>query len=245
MPQTKYSLLMDISSIKLYATHEHPCSYLDGQSARTAFVDPAITIDATIYSELANYGFRRSGEHVYRPHCNDCQACTPIRIPVEHFKPSRAQKRCLKRNIDIEVIAVDDISSDEHYNLYERYINLRHADGDMYPPSHEQYTSFLTSVWGITQFLEFRKEGKLLGVAVTDKLDYGLSAIYTYFEPEETSRSLGVFGVLHQIELTRKSQLPYLYLGYWIRDCQKMSYKTQYKPLQMLINNQWITLEGR
>lgn len=233
---------MDTSSIKLYATHEHPCSYLDSKLAKTAFVDPAIEINGAIYSELSDYGFRRSGEHVYRPHCSECQACTPIRIPTATFKPSKSQKRCLKRNKDIVMTVVEDISSDEHYELYERYITLRHADGDMFPPSRKQYDDFLAPVWGVTQYLEFRLEGKLLGVAVTDKLDLGLSAIYTYFEPEETTRSLGVFGVLREIELAKEMQLPYLYLGFWIKDCQKMSYKINYKPLQMLLNGKWLTL---
>ncbi len=233
---------MDISSIKLYATHEHPCSYLEGKSARTAFVDPEIEIEKTIYSTLSNYGFRRSGINVYRPHCGECQACIAIRISVNDFKLSKSQKRCLKRNSDIDLVTVESIATDEHYELYHRYISERHSDGDMYPPNRKQYDEFLAPVWDITRYIEFRCEGKLLGVAVTDALTQGYSAIYTFFEPNEIKRSLGVFGILSQIEFTRQKQQPYLYLGYWIKDCQKMSYKVQYKPLQMLINNQWVTL---
>ncbi len=232
---------MDISSLKLYATHEHPCSYLEDKRARTAFVDPSIEINSEIYSDLTDYGFRRSGAHVYRPHCKSCKACIPIRIATRDFRSSRSQRRCLKRNSDIEIRSVKSIQTDEHYQLYQRYITERHSDGDMYPPNREQFSEFLTSAWGVTDYLEFRLDDQLLGVAVTDRLQQGISAIYTYFEPNVPERSLGVFGVLSQITLAKELDLPFVYLGYWIRDCQKMSYKTQYRPLQMLINNHWYT----
>ena len=164
-----------------------------------------------------------------------------MRIPISAFQPTRAQKRCLRRNADVTTSVLNHINTDEHYELYARYIELRHADGDMYPPSREQYEDFLSSEWGVTRYLEFRVEGKLLGVAVSDQLDQGLSAIYTFFDPEQAHRSLGVFAVLQQIQLAEEMKLPYVYLGYWIRECAKMRYKTQYRPLQMFINNHWLT----
>ncbi|MCR6652329.1 MAG: arginyltransferase [Cellvibrionaceae bacterium] len=233
---------MDISSIKLYATHEHPCSYLKDRSATTIFVDPMLAMNGRIYSELSDFGFRRSGAHVYRPNCRSCQACIPVRIPVALFQPTRAQKRCLKRNQDVVTVLTDNINTDEHYALYESYIISRHADGDMYPPSRDQYEDFLSSEWGVTRYIELRHEGKLLGVAVSDRLDHGLSAIYTFFRPDEPSRSLGVLAVLRQIELAKAQNLPYVYLGYWIRDCDKMRYKNQYRPLDIFINNTWLTV---
>ena len=233
---------MDISSIKLYATHEHPCSYLKDRSATTIFVDPMLTMNGRIYSELSDFGFRRSGAHVYRPNCRSCQACIPVRIPVALFQPSRAQKRCIKRNQDVISTLTDDINTDEHYALYESYINSRHADGDMYPPTRDQYEDFLSAEWGVTRYIELRLEGKLIGVAVSDRLDQGLSAIYTFFSPSETSRSLGVLAVLRQLELAQTLKLPYVYLGYWIRECDKMRYKNQYRPLDMFINNCWVTI---
>lgn len=136
----------------------------------------------------------------------------------------------------------DNINTDEHYALYESYIITRHADGDMYPPSRDQYEDFLSSEWGVTRYIELRHEGKLLGVAVSDRLDHGLSAIYTFFRPDEPSRSLGVLAVLRQIELAKAQNLPYVYLGYWIRDCDKMRYKNQYRPLDIFINNTWLTV---
>jgi len=232
---------MDISAIKLYATHEHPCSYLKDRSATTIFVDPSLPVNGHIYSELSDFGFRRSGKHIYRPNCRACHACIPVRIPVSEFQPTRAQKRCLKRNANVTMTALRNIATEEHYELYARYIDHRHSDGDMFPPSREQYEDFLSSEWGVTRYLEFRENGKLLGVAVSDELDQGLSAIYTFFEPAESDRSLGVLAVLRQIELAEKLRLPYVYLGYWIRECAKMRYKTQYRPLQMFINSQWLT----
>lgn len=233
---------MDISSIKLYATHEHPCSYLKDRSATTIFVDPMLTMNGRIYSELSDFGFRRSGAHVYRPNCRSCQACIPVRIPVALFEPSRSQKRCMKRNEDVTTTLTDNINTDEHYALYESYINSRHSDGDMYPPTRDQYEDFLSSEWGVTRYVEFRSADKLLGVAVSDRLDQGLSAIYTFFTPNEPSRSLGVLAVLRQVELAQTLKLPYVYLGYWIRECDKMRYKNQYRPLDMFINNSWVTI---
>lgn len=233
---------MDVSQIKLFSTHEHACSYLEGKMATTVFVDPTLQINGETYSELSDFGFRRSGAHLYRPRCRECQACIPVRIPVTDFKPNRSQKRCAKRNSDVSVHQVNNIDSDEHYALYEQYITERHADGDMFPPSREQYTEFLSSEWGVTQYLEFRVEDRLIAVAVSDKLDRGLSAIYTFFAPAEHSRSLGTFAVLKQIERSGQLGLPYLYLGYWIRDCTKMNYKTQFRPLQMFVQQTWLTL---
>mgnify|MGYP002398211217 FL=1 len=234
--------MMDISSIKLYATHEHPCSYLKDRSATTIFVDPMLAMNGRIYSELSDFGFRRSGAHVYRPNCRSCQACVPVRIPVDLFEPNRAQKRCIKRNQDVVTVLTDNINTDEHYALYESYITSRHADGDMYPPTRDQYEDFLSSEWGVTRYIELRLDGELLAVAVSDRLDQGLSAIYTFFKPDEHSRSLGVLAVLRQVELAKAMNLPYVYLGYWIRECDKMRYKNQYRPLDMFINNTWLTI---
>lgn len=236
---------MDLSTIKLFATHEHPCSYLPGQAATTAFVDPDTSISGPLYSELSDYGFRRSGKHLYRPHCKSCQACISVRVPVADFTPTRSQKRCLKRNSDLTVISSHSIDTDEHYQLYERYITTRHFDGDMYPPSREQYQDFLSSEWGVTRYIEFRLEERLIAVAVSDELDHGLSAIYTFFDPEQNERSLGVLAILEQIKQAEARNLPYLYLGYWIKNCDKMRYKDQYRPLQMYVNNNWLTLPSR
>lgn len=235
--------MTELSDLNFYATPEHDCGYLPNHRAKTIFADPNAEMDAELYSELSLFGFRRSGSHIYRPHCDSCQACIPIRVNVDEFVATRSQKRCYKKNRDLNFQVIDSIDTDEHYLLYENYINLRHADGDMYPPSREQYSDFLTKEWGITEFLEYRLDGKLIAVSVVDRLANGLSAIYAYFEPDAAKRSLGVFNVLHQIERAKTEGLPYVYLGYWIKACQKMRYKMDYRPFQVFIDNQWNTVK--
>lgn len=235
--------MTDLSQLKFYATHPHPCSYLPDQRATTLFLDPRQPINLETYSQLSDLGFRRSGDHLYRPHCKDCNACIPARIPVDAFTPTSAQKRILKRNRDLQVFELKPELTDEIYALYERYICARHADGDMYPPSKDQFASFLAKNWEFCRFYAFRdQEDRLLAVAVTDQLNNGLSAVYTFFEPDETRRSLGRYAILWQVEETRRQGLAAVYLGYWIRNCRKMNYKTEYRPLEMLVNQQWVGL---
>ncbi|MDO3382062.1 arginyltransferase [Gilvimarinus algae] len=234
--------MSDLSSLKLFATAPHPCSYLAGEEATTVFIDPAARIDQALYSELSQLGFRRSGGHLYRPHCASCQACISCRIPVQLFRPSRSQKRCIKRNSDLDIALVDNIFTDEHYQLYADYIHARHSDGDMYPPTREQFETFLSPEWGATRYIEYRLKGQLVGVAVCDQLNDGLSAVYTFFDDSQSKRSLGAYAILAQIEKAHALGLKYVYLGYWIRHCRKMAYKTQYRPLEMLVNKRWVRL---
>ncbi len=234
--------MTDLSTLKLFATQPHPCSYIEGEQATTVFVDPDVKVDVTLYSKLSLLGFRRSGGHLYRPHCSKCQACMSCRIPVAIFQPNRNQKRCWKRNQDIAISTALKIDTQEHYNLYARYIEGRHQDGDMYPPSEEQYNAFLTSEWGATRYLEFRLNGELIGVSVCDHLEDGLSAVYTFYEPALDDRSLGKFAILSQIERAKSLGLSYVYLGYWIKQCEKMNYKTDYRPLELLVSRRWLRL---
>ena len=234
--------MTDLAHLKFYATQPHDCSYLEQQQAVTLFLDPAEPIDEEVYGRLSELGFRRSGDHLYRPHCPRCKACVPARIPVELFTPNKQQKRIYKRNQDLQVERRPPRLTDEIYQLYSRYINTRHADGDMYPPSEQQFSSFLVSDSPFCEFNEFRLDGRLLAVAVTDRLANGLSAVYTFFDPDEPRRSLGRYAILWQIEEARRSELPALYLGYWIRNCRKMNYKTEYGPLEMLISQRWVRI---
>ena len=234
--------MTDLNELKLFATTPHPCSYLDDRDATTVFIDPEVSVDQNLYSQLTNYVFRRSGKHRCRPACKTCQACIPIRVDVETFTPNRSQQRCLRKNKDLTVTVVSTIDTDEHYTLYAKYIEQRHSDGDMYPPKRDEYRSFLSAQWGVATYLEFRNsENSLIGVAVADQLENGISAVYTFFDPDEQKRSLGVYAVLAQIEWAQKQSNRYVYLGYWIKECQKMSYKTLYKPFELFINNQWLT----
>lgn len=234
--------MASLSNLKVFATHPHQCSYLSEQQATTLFIDPDTYIDVDLYTALSEIGFRRSGPHVYRPHCQACTACTPARVPVTEFAASRQQRKTINRNRHLAVNEISSISGDEHYQLYQRYISQRHTDGDMYPPSKEQYDSFLLNSIGNTHYYEFRRDRQLVAVAVTDQMSNGLSAIYTFFDPKLERLSLGKYAILWQIQRARELNLPYLYLGYWIKNCRKMSYKTDYRPLQLLINNHWQTL---
>ncbi|HEY7883398.1 MAG TPA: arginyltransferase [Cellvibrionaceae bacterium] len=234
--------MSDLSNLKLFATAPHPCSYIDGEEATTLFIDPQAPVDQPLYSELSRLGFRRSGDHLYRPHCVGCQACVSCRVPVAQFRPNRSQKRCINRNSDLDIRFADQITSDEHYRLYAHYINTRHRDGDMYPPSRSQYEGFLSQAWSLTRYIEYRRDERLVAVAVCDLLDDGLSAVYTFFDSHQDKRSLGVFAILSQIAKARELGLDYVYLGYWIRQCQKMAYKTQYRPLELLVNKRWVRL---
>lgn len=232
----------DRQTPQFFLTPKHPCSYLNRNNAQTLFFDPRQVVTPELYQHLTDQGFRRSGSHLYRPHCGSCQACIPSRVDVARFQPTRSQRRALRRNGDLRVELEEATFSRRHYHLYERYISLRHADGDMYPASEDQYRSFLLSPWSNSIFVSTYLDNRLLSVAVTDKQSNGLSAIYTFFEPNEDARSLGVFSILQQIELCREWSLPYLYLGYWIKDSAKMNYKIQYRPTQLFVNNRWITL---
>ncbi|MBA1245367.1 arginyltransferase [Pseudomonas japonica] len=234
--------MTELARLKFYATQPHTCSYLPDEQATTLFLDPSQPMDPGVYADLSELGFRRSGDHLYRPHCQRCNACVPARIPAARFLPNRQQKRILKRNADLTVTAARPRFTEEYFDLYKRYIDQRHADGDMYPPSRDQFSTFLVRDLPFSRFYEFRLGTRLLAVAVTDLLPNGLSAVYTFYEPEQERRSLGRFAILWQITEALRLDLGAVYLGYWIKNCKKMNYKTQYRPIELLINQRWVTL---
>lgn len=228
--------------IKLYATAPHPCSYFDDRDAKTLFIDPQLDIDSRLYTHLSQRGFRRSGPHLYKPYCEGCKQCVASRIPVALFSPSRNQRKVINRNSDLQVVCKPEMD-EEAYPLYERYINTRHQDGDMYPASREQFDSFLVDAMPCTEYAHFYDgDGQLVAVAVMDALNDGLSAIYTFFDPDLHRRSLGKFAILWQINAAGERQLPYLYLGYWIKNCEKMRYKTDYRPIELLAEKRWVRI---
>ena len=184
-------------------------------------------------------GFRRSGDHIYRPHCAKCNACVPSRVVTNEFQRSKSQEHVWRRNSDLTITEVDSIERNEAYDLYRRYIEGRHADGDMYPPDRDQYSSFLNNGLGCTRYFEFRHDDKLIAILVTDQMLDGLSAIYTFYDPTEEKRSLGTLSVLFQIEEARRLDLDYVYLGYWIQNCDKMNYKARFGPLELLQGGCW------
>lgn len=233
----------DLSHIRLFLTEPHSCSYLKNQLATTAFVDPALPIDSELYNRLSGFGFRRSGKYLYIPRCQSCNACIPARIPVADFTPSRQQRRCLSRNRDVKIHCLTTINRTEHFELYKRYIQQRHSDGDMYPPNRSQYEDFIGGSLEFSRFLEFRLEGKLIASSLIDVLHAGVSAIYTYYDPELDARSLGTYAILSILNYARSEAIPYVYLGYWIKSCRKMQYKTRFQPIELLQDGCWQHVE--
>ena len=228
-----------IHPLGFFRTPPHECGYLTGKNAVTMFVDPRVRPDKGSYTLLSQHGFRRSGAHVYRPRCPACAASVPIRIPVDRFRPSRSQRRVLKKNSAVVSTMNKAEFNEEHFLLYEKYIERRHHGGGMEDPDPNSYMDFLTASWADTSFIEFRRERNLMGVAVIDHLEDGLSAVYTFFDPDLEDLSPGRYAILKEIELTAQLGLQWLYMGYWIKDCRKMSYKAEYIPHQKFIDGQW------
>lgn len=230
---------MSTHRIALHLSPRHACGYLRERIATNAFVDPRAPMSNAVYAALIEQGFRRSGRYVYRPVCDDCDACVPARVPVRMFLPCRSQRRTIRRNRDLSVQQVPPLYRDEHFDLYRRYLGTRHGDGQMNPDDGDAYIQFLTSPWSDTRFYEFRDGARLVAVAAVDHLVNALSAVYTFFDPEEHRRSLGTFAVLHQIELARRRGLDHVYLGYWIEQSTKMSYKINFRPLEIHLGKRW------
>jgi arginine-tRNA-protein transferase len=231
-----------INSLAFFASEPHACSYLDNRTAISLFADPTVTMTMAVYSRLADYGFRRSGSHIYAPNCPHCQSCIPIRLPVDHFRPNRSQRRVLNKNIHVTVKCLPAAFYQEHFELYQRYIKHRHAGSSMENPSTDEYIHFLSSNWSETYFYEFRENNRLLAVTVADKLNQGLSAVYTFFDPAYETRGLGNFAVLWLVQEARSLQLRWVYLGYWIPTCKKMQYKSVFRPAEIFSNGRWISL---
>lgn len=229
--------------LQFYATAPYPCSYLEDHAARSQVAVPSDLINTHVYSQLVEQGFRRSGQFVYRPWCDHCQACVPVRLPANQFQPNRTQRRVMQRNQSLKVRLMDLTFREEHFVLYQRYQQSRHAGGGMDQDNREQYESFLLKS-NVASFLaEFIEDGEVRMVSLIDQLDDGISSVYTFFDPDLASRSLGVYNVVWQVGLAKQLGLPYVYLGYWIKDCRKMSYKTQYRPIEGRVKGEWKVLD--
>lgn len=227
-----------------YTTAPQPCPYLPGQLERKVIADLAVPNADALHNRLSRAGFRRSHTLAYAPVCASCSACTPIRVPVARFRPDRTQRRILRYNTDLHAQCLPPLTTPEQYALFRRYQLARHRDGDMATMTADEYRSMVEDSPVETMLFEFRTDlGELMIVSLIDRLEDGLSAVYSFYNPDLPRRSLGSLAVLYLIQETARLNLPHLYLGYWIQNSRKMSYKSRFQPAEILTHGVWHTLD--
>ena len=236
---------LPFTTLQFYATAPYSCSYLSDRVARSQVATPAHLINADLYGELVSNGFRRSGMYTYRPYCDGCKACTACRVNTEQFIPKRYQKRAFKKHQGLQAKVGHLTYLQEHYDLYMSYQKDRHAGGGMDSDDQDQYQQFLLQSKVNSRIVEFRdgpndpEPGKLRMVSIIDIIHDGLSSVYTFFDTSVENASYGTYCIMWQLEQAKKLNLPYVYLGYLIKESPKMAYKAQFEPLEILVDDQW------
>lgn len=227
-----------------YTTTPQPCPYLPGRMEKKVMTELKGRTAAALNDRLSQAGFRRSHTIAYAPVCDDCTACIPLRIPVGQFTPDRTRRRVLKRNATLTARDVPATPTEEQFALFRQYQLSRHTTGDMASMDFDDYSAMIADSPVRTFLTEFRTEnGQLTGVCLNDLLEDGLSAVYSFYDPARAALSPGTFAVLHLIGKTRELNLPYLYLGYWIAESPKMSYKSSFRPAEIFTHGTWHALE--
>ena len=255
---------LPLHKLQFYVTTPYKCGYLPNKLAQSLIAAPHHLVDNQVYSGLITQGFRRSGKFAYRPHCETCNACIPIRLILSEFAPNRSQKRAFKQHADLKTSIMPLHFSQNHFELYNSYQHLRHAEEDNLNQTEpkdeaEQYRQFLCQSNVESLMIEFRDANNQIKiVSVVDIVQDGVSAVYTFYDATDTRAisgenekstsygthvkraSYGTYAIMWLAEWTKNLGLPYLYLGYWIQDSQKMAYKQQFKPQEKLIDGEWI-----
>ena len=236
----------DADNLRMFRTGTHACGYWADREARDLVLDPHDPRLPQLYPQALDWGFRRSGDIVYRPSCAGCQACVAVRVPVATFRPDRSQRRCLQRNADVDARIVAPVRTAEHLALYRKYLTARHPGGGMDDHGAPEFEQFLIGSWNEGRFLVLRERGshRLLAVAVTDLVDAALSAVYTFYDPDAAARGLGTLAVLKQLEWAARDGRSHLYLGYWIAGHAKMDYKRRFQPLEGFNGRGWARLQA-
>ena len=228
-----------MTTVKFGLSTTFPCGYLPDKDERLLVYLDDQPLSPIMYAALQNQGFRRSEQYVYKPYCKSCNACQSIRVPVHKFKPSRSQKRILKRASKFWSNISPTVECD-YFPLYEKYVNNKHFGGVMYPASHSQLDSFTDCDWMDQLYIELYDNKQLIAVAICDVSPESVSAVYTFYDPDYADHSLGTLMIMQQVELARQLERSWLYLGYFIKECQKMNYKTKFHPYQIPVDNKWL-----